>query len=134
MTPEPTALTDAYGMIKCLVRRHPRARIQLVVNMVADTAQAREIHRRMNLVTQRFLDRSIGFGGAIPLDPAVPAAVCHRLPFALYAPGARVTTAIHDVARRLVRGDTGPDPEPTPGGFFQRLAALVNRRGTSRRR
>ncbi len=130
-TPEPTALTDAYGMIKCLVRRSPRARVHLVVNMVTGPEEARSIHKRMNRVTQSFLGRSIGFAGAVPFDPAVPAAVRQRLPFTLFAPDGSATEAVRAIGRRIT-GTREPAPDSgTRGGFFSRLVAWLERRDDS---
>src|SRR5690606_22374938 len=42
-TPEPTAITDAYAVIKTLVRQKPDASISVLVNMVRDEAEAREV-------------------------------------------------------------------------------------------
>ncbi len=122
-TPEPPAISDAYGMIKSLWRRSPDARIKLVVNMVSDGGQAAEIHRRMDAVARSFLKRSVGFAGAIPLDPLVPSAVYHRLPFTLFAPDGRATRSVHAIAMRLLEGDRHQDE--TRGGFFARLASFL---------
>jgi flagellar biosynthesis protein FlhG len=123
-TPEPTAVTDAYGTAKALMRRRPDARVRLVVNMVETMEEARGVHDRMNRVTQTFLGRSIGFAGAIPTDQQVSAAVRHRLPFVLFAPDAPATQAIDGIARELagieVPGATGRRP-----GFFARVAGWL---------
>jgi flagellar biosynthesis protein FlhG len=127
-TTEPTALTDAYGMVKSLLRREPQASVQLVVNMSHDAAEARGVHERMNRVTSAFLGRRIDFAGWIPPDPAVGEAVRCRLPFVLHAPQSPATRAIEGLARRLLgvdlRGEGG-----SGGGFFSRLASWFT--GTS---
>ena len=119
-TPEPTAVTDAYGMIKSLIRHASSVDVQLVVNMAENRLEAESVHQRMNRVTQSFLRRSIGLGGVIPLDPAVSAAVRYRLPFTLFAPDGRATAAVQSLARRLAGIDeTLSDCD---GGFFHRLS------------
>ena len=118
-TPEPTAVTDAYGMVKSLLRRHPEARIQLVVNMAADADEARGVYERMNRVVGSFLGETIGFAGWIPLDPSVTSAVRYRLPFSLATPDGPATRAVRQLSERLL----GCEPEPKRG-FFGRLAAL----------
>ncbi|MCP3905450.1 MAG: MinD/ParA family protein [Planctomycetes bacterium] len=131
-TSEPPAVTDAYGMVKSLVRVAPDARMQLVVNMVehgtAGTEEALGVHGRMNRVTQAFLKRSIDYGGAIPHDPAVGAAVRHRLPFTLFAPGSPATHAVTGIARRLA-GIDEDRCDQARGGFFSRLAGWLGAGG-----
>jgi flagellar biosynthesis protein FlhG len=119
-TPEPTAVTDAYGMVKCLVRQGAEARVELVVNMVEDAEEGRGVHERMDRVTRAFLGRSIGHGGSVPLDPAVAMAVRHRLPFTLAAPDAPATRAVRAIGRGLVGIDSGE--RRGRAGFFARVA------------
>jgi flagellar biosynthesis protein FlhG len=121
-TAEPTAVTDAYGMMKSLVRRAPDAGAHLLVNMASSDVEAAEVHRRMNRVTESFLKRSVGYAGAIPWDPAVPGAVQHRLPFTLFAPESPATRSMHDLARRLMGVESRSDAERRRG-FFARLAS-----------
>jgi flagellar biosynthesis protein FlhG len=125
-TPEPTAVTDAYGMVKSLLRRAPRVRVELVVNMAASTEEAAGVFQRMNRVTETFLKRSIAYGGAIPLDPAVGMAVRHRLPFSLFDPEAAATRAVEQVARRLGGCECELSDERR-GGFFARLAGWMGK-------
>lgn len=120
-TPEPTALTDGYGMIKALTARSPHVRPQLVVNLVASTAEARSVHGRMNRVTRTFLGRELPHAASIPADPAVPEAVRHRVPFALYAPGSPATVAVEGLAARLA-GLPDPAAGGAEAGFFARLS------------
>jgi len=121
-TPEPTAVTDAYGMIKSVIRQSPEARVKLIVNMVTAPAEGRQIYERMNQVAQAFLDRPIEYGGCIPIDPAVSEAVRFRLPFSLYAPDGPATRAVQSIADQLSGGGAAGDPSP---GFFRRLAAFL---------
>lgn len=126
-TPEPTAVTDAYGMVKSLLRRAPQARVELVVNMAASAEEAAGVYQRMNRVTESFLKRSIAFGGAIPLDPAVGLAVRHRLPFSLYDPDGAATRAVECLARRLGGCEEELSDGRRGGGFFARLASWLGK-------
>lgn len=118
-TPEPTAMTDGYGIIKALVSRAAATRIELVVNMVGDEAQGEAVFGRMNRVSRTFLNRSLEFAGSIPMDPAVREAVQQRVPFVLYAPQSPATAAMHRLARRIA----GLEAPPNGQGFFSRLTA-----------
>jgi flagellar biosynthesis protein FlhG len=126
-TPEPTAVTDAYGMVKSLVRQDPRAHIHLVVNMVSGEEEARGVHERMNRVTRSFLKRTVAYGGAIPIDPAVAAAVRYRLPVALYAPDGPASGAMRRLAHHLVGVEEDGAQKGGNTGFFHRLSRWVGR-------
>ena len=116
-TPEPTALTDAYAMVKVLTQRRPELPLRLIVNLVEHAAQAREVHGHMDRIVQRFLRREIPLAGWIPRDACVERAVREQRPLMLYFPYARATEAIRGIAERLLRRVTpGDRPE-----FWHRL-------------
>lgn len=74
-TAEPTAITDAYAMMKILSTKYQEKRFQLLVNMIADEKEALGVYRHLSQVANRFLDISINFFGYIPRDPHIPASV-----------------------------------------------------------
>jgi flagellar biosynthesis protein FlhG len=116
-TPEPTALTDAYAMIKVLTQRHPKLPLQLIVNLAEHAAQAREVHGHMDRIVQRFLRREVPLAGWIPRDACVERAVREQRPLMLYFPYARATEAIQELACGLLRR-VGPAGRPE---FWRRL-------------
>ncbi len=126
-TPEPTAITDGYGMIKSLLGQAPNMPISLVVNMARSEAEGQDVFARIDRVSRTFLHRTIDFGGSIPLDAAVPSAVRLRVPFALWAPNCQATRAVFRLAATLVgmgRGQEREEPAAagSRAGFFTRLA------------
>ncbi len=118
-TPEPTAMTDAYGMIKALTARAPDLAVSLVVNMVSDDQEGRAVFDRIDRVSRTFLGRALDYRGAIPNDEAVVEAIRHRVPFTLYAPNGPATLAVDALARSLLGIESTHE---TSGGFFSRLA------------
>ncbi len=126
-TPEPTAITDGYGMIKALLGPAPKARIELIVNMAEHEQEARSVFDRMNRVSRTFLNRSLGYAGAVPMDGQVRAAVRQRVPFVLYSPQAAATEAMRRLAR-VVAGVGEPSPlDSSRAGFFARVASWLSR-------
>jgi flagellar biosynthesis protein FlhG len=121
-TPEPTAMTDGYGMIKALAARAPRTRVDLVVNMAASRAEAESVFGRMDRVSRTFLGRSLELAGTVPTDPAVREAVRHRVPFVLFSPDSRATAALYRLAHRVAGVEPAASARGTEG-FFTRLAA-----------
>lgn len=119
-TPEPTAITDAYGMVKTMLKIHPGLQVEIVVNMVDSLAEGRDVFARIDRVCRTFLRQAPQWGGSIPMDPLVPEAVRLRIPFALYAPETAATRAIQAIARRLAGLETSPDRDRS--GFFSRVA------------
>jgi len=53
-TPEPTAMTDAYAMIKVLAAHKYSGRISLIVNMAASVTEGKKIYQQIAGVCRRF--------------------------------------------------------------------------------
>jgi flagellar biosynthesis protein FlhG len=119
-TPEPTAITDAYALIKVVTSRVAQARgeapirMRLVVNQTMNDAEARETATNIVTVAKRFLDVDIESLGGIPADPAVLRAVRSQGPFTLLTPRAPASQAVERLARRIL-GDSSSDDGEVPG-------------------
>jgi len=120
-TPEPTAITDAYGAIKAIATRSRESDIRLIVNMAGSQQEGRSVHQRIDSVARKHLGREIRLAGIVPFDFAVRTAVKRRRLLIQDAPKSRAMGAIRTIARSL--DDLLPDIETTtrPGGFLQRL-------------
>jgi flagellar biosynthesis protein FlhG len=120
ITPEPTALADAYALMKVLAARHGRRDFLVAVNMAAGAADAEAAFARLARAAERFLGIRLEYQGYVPYDDAVPRAVRQQLPVVLAAPGAPASLALGLLARRLVERA----PSAPTGGvqyFFERL-------------
>jgi flagellar biosynthesis protein FlhG len=86
LTPEPTALTDAYALIKVLSSRHDVKKFRLLVNLARSEKEALDVYRKLSIVADRFLDTlSLDYLGYIPYDAKLPQAVrAQRLVADLY--------------------------------------------------
>lgn len=127
-TPEPTALADAYGAIKAIVRRSPVPELRLIVNQAERSDDANLTAERIVMTARDFLGVTVAHLGTIPRDPHVWQAVRRQVPFLLEFPTAPASRAIEIMAQRLLAGSgTEPGSRARPGGFFQRLAGLFGR-------
>jgi len=117
-TPEPTAITDAYAVIKTLVRQREQVDIRLLVNMVRDEAEGREVFERIAAVCERFLKISPRFAGYMVNDARVPLSVRRRRPFVLEHPHCAASECMHRLAHRLDRHAAAP----RGGGLLRRMA------------
>ena len=123
VTPEPTAIADAYAALKVLLRRRPQQRVGLVVNMADSAAEAAELHEKFREIAARFLGAEIDNRGYIPLDRYVREAVKRQVPFVLATPPSPAAEAVSEMAGWLLqRGDAAGEPRD---GLFAR--ALRNR-------
>ncbi|MNO11985.1 Flagellum site-determining protein YlxH [compost metagenome] len=95
-TPEPTAITDAYALIKVVHGIDSNVKFKLIVNRASDLKEAREVADKITLVAHRFLDKDISMLGHLSDDPHVMQAVKKQIPFSTAFPGC---AAARDVQR-----------------------------------
>lgn len=135
-TPEPTAVTDAYALIKSLAKRDSRGvpgvaeggggqKVSLLVNQVSSREEARAVYDRLARVSRQFLGMNVLDAGYVVTDEAVGRSVRRRVPLVLDTPHAPASQCVMQLAMRLERGVV---PEPT-GGFFGRLLRRLKGRG-----
>ncbi len=72
---EPASITDAYAMIKTLHREHGRHRFRVVANMTRSASEGKGLFIKLLRVTDRFLDVSLDYMGAIPFDESLRKAI-----------------------------------------------------------
>ena len=98
---EPAAVASAYAMLKAIDSVWPGAPVDLVVNR-HDDVRARTVFDQVQHAAGRFLARTVNFGGAVPLDDALHAALIAGQPLAHAAAGTSAAFAIDALASRLI--------------------------------
>ena len=117
-TPEPTAITDAYAVIKVLSRDGLERRVSLLVNQVRSINEARLVHDRIAKVARQFLGITVYDAGHVTHDEQVSLSVRKRVPFLINSPRCSASTCLSHLAIRLEQGVAAGLNE---GGFFDRL-------------
>ena len=118
-TPEPTALTDAYAMVKVISKDNQPRRVSLLVNQARNPAEARVVYERINSVARKFLNINVLDAGFVLSDPEVPTAVRRRVPFVIGSPKCSASLGVSQLAMRLAQDIEIPIES---GGFFTRLS------------
>ena len=118
-TPEPTSLTDAYAVIKCLDSNHGGARISVLVNMVQNRSEAKRVYGRLSQVAGRFLSVAVYDGGYVLQDGHVSQAVCQRQPVVLAYPKCPASLCLMALAGKLGRVAWNQNAQE---GFFRKVA------------
>jgi len=100
-TPEATALTDAYAMVKVLASQNYTGRISVIVNMAENLSEGRHTYRQFASTAQRFLNTHLYDAGVILRDSRVSDAVRLRKPVIQAYPKSQASLALNVIARRL---------------------------------
>lgn len=117
-TPEPTAMTDAYAMMKVLASKHYPGRISLLVNMAQSPAEGKKIYRQIADVATRFLNIPVYEAGVLCRDESLPQAVRKREPVVSAFPKAGISRSLTAISHRLTKGAPHRVGDE---GFFRRV-------------
>ncbi|MFS8523487.1 MAG: MinD/ParA family protein [Limnochordales bacterium] len=121
-TTDPSALADAYAMVKVISARRADARLLIAVNMAADFREGEATFQRLDSAARRFLGVQTTLLGVVPRDAAVIQAVKRQQPFVLATPQVAAARAVEAMARRLAGV---PEAEPAGlSGLIRRLLRL----------
>jgi flagellar biosynthesis protein FlhG len=123
-TPEPTAITDAYAVIKVLSRDGLERRVSLLVNQTRSIAEARLVHDRIAKVARQFLGITVYDAGHVFHDDQVSQSVRKRIPFLINSPKCHASACMNQLAVRLEQGVAAT---LLTGGFFNRMGKWLRR-------
>ncbi len=116
-TPEPTAMTDAYVMIKVLAGRQYRGRISLLVNQSDSVWEGKKTYRHIADVAGRFLGVGVYEAGILCRDEHLVRAVRRRSPVVVEYPRAPISIGFAAISSRL---SGGIGASSTREGFFRK--------------
>jgi flagellar biosynthesis protein FlhG len=122
-SPEPTSITDAYALMKVLSTRFSERRFRLLVNMARTAHEGREVYRKIGLVADRYLNISIDYMGAVPLDDYVPMAVRRQQAVVRAFPQAPSSREFARLAQTVNDWPPPMSPKGSPQFFWQQLVA-----------
>ena len=119
-TPEPTAITDAYAMIKSIVVHSPQKYVRLLINRSPSALEAKRVAERLRSISSRFLSTSVESLGFVFEEDSVSKSVRNQRPLVVTHPGSKSAVCVSHIASQLLnRRDKAP-----VGGlrlFFQNL-------------
>ncbi len=118
--PEPTAVVDAYAVIKMLSREADHGDIRLVLNQCTGREEAERYANGIAVTANKLLDAYVEKLGYIVTDPHVPQAVRARRPFLLAYPGCAASACVRSIAERLTAAAVRAPAQERPS-FMRRL-------------
>ena len=120
-TSEPTAITDAYGIIKIIATEVENydLNLKMVVNRVNSALEGKKIAERMIQIVAQFLNLKVEYLGFIYNDPAVEQAVLKQKPFFISAPKSKAASCLRHIVAKLEKTDY--NEYSGFSGFLQKL-------------
>ncbi|MDR2938919.1 MAG: MinD/ParA family protein [Clostridiales bacterium] len=127
-TPEPTAITDAYSLIKASVDGFIGAgglNFKLVVNKVDNTEEGFEAYNKLSKVCEKYLGITVCSLGSIPDDANLVRAVKKQEPVTISFPGSASAAAIEKIGFEILDIKQGPEPFGIIS-FVKKLVGIFN--------
>ena len=103
--PEPTAIVDAYAIIKIILAEDNEKPIRVIVNSVKTAEDAYEVYCQINSVVKRFLNREIDYLGYVERDNHLQRAVKSQMLVTHCFPNAPASHCFRNLARQIVQGE-----------------------------
>jgi flagellar biosynthesis protein FlhG len=120
-TPEPTAITDAYGIIKSIASQSPDKPVKLIVNRVQSVSEGKRVAQRVINIAGQFLNLKVENIGFIFDDMYVPKSVRNQKPFIVSYPKSKASICVHIIAGRIANREVEDKRGSGLASFFRQL-------------
>ncbi|MFQ5479817.1 MAG: MinD/ParA family protein [Thermodesulfobacteriota bacterium] len=111
VTPEPTSLTDAYALMKVLMKKHGEKSFKLLVNTARGEKEGKNIYSIISLVASRFLNVSLEYLGCVVQDDKVSRAVINQRAVVEMFPDTPASRCIKGISEKLLSMPAARDPK-----------------------
>ena len=120
-TPEPTAITDAYGIIKSIASQSPDKSVKLIVNRVSSVSEGKRVAQRVITIAGQFLNMKVENLGFVFDDIYVPKSIRNQKPFIISYPKSKATACVEMIANKIVNKEINPKKGSGMVSFFKNL-------------
>lgn len=124
-TPEPTAMTDVYAIMKAYSNQPDCSEVKLVVNRVTEPNEGIDVQAKLEKTALRFLNLNVTTLGEIKEDRNLVRAVKAQKPVVLSYPNSDVAKCIKKIASVLISDDTDQVRTKGLGGFLKKVFSFL---------
>ncbi|MGR6836140.1 MinD/ParA family protein [Syntrophomonas erecta] len=130
IAPEPTALADAYGLVKTMDRCSYQGNIGIVINRVQDKSEGIAVAEKFKMVCQKYLSLKVILLGWVVNEPLVGEGIRRQQPFIHLYPRSTAARNIFCIADNLLNDhdqeDTLEDIKNMGiRNFFKKIVAAI---------
>ncbi|MDR2356604.1 MAG: MinD/ParA family protein [Oscillospiraceae bacterium] len=120
-TPEPTAILDAYALIKTIVKRDKFHPIHVIMNRSENRREADRVLRGFKDVMSRNLGKDVDLLGHVLYDRDVPQSIKQQTPIIISQPDGRTARDIKAIAQTLLNTSAAKDVPNRLARLFARV-------------
>ncbi|MCK4690180.1 MAG: MinD/ParA family protein [Desulfuromonadales bacterium] len=123
-TPEPTAITDAYALMKLLSTQYHQKRFLLAVNSVREADEGLDVFEKLTMVSGRYLDIFLDYLGCIPFDKKMHESVRQQQVMVDLYPDHKVAKAFVALAENLIDAPMNTQAQGTLQFFWKQFLGV----------
>jgi flagellar biosynthesis protein FlhG len=101
-TPEPTAITDAYSIIKVILNENSNKKIKLVVNSAKTSDEAEQVFGQINSAVEKFLKSKLEYIGFVYQDQNLVKSVRQQKAVIELYPNSTSSKCFHMIAKKIL--------------------------------
>lgn len=117
-TPEPTAIMDAYAVMKHVCIKKFQADFSVVINRITSEKEGQMTFQRLYQTMSQFLKKEIRLLGMLPEDKNVLKAVRAQVPFIKFNANAKASNAMNKIATQYINQGILNKQEEKPSSTF----------------
>jgi flagellar biosynthesis protein FlhG len=110
-TPEPTSITDSYGLIKSIISRNKNYKLNIIINKAKDEIEGRKVAKRVIDISNKFLGVNPKEIGIVFKDDDVERSIYAQKPFLINTPRAKASDCIQRLSRAIIEDSVGQTEE-----------------------
>jgi len=101
-TPEPTAILDAYALVKTIVKRDASHPLHVLINKCESKKEALRVQEGFTEVVGKHLGKNINPLGLIVYDNSIPMSIKRQVPITVSDPNSPISREIDTIARTIL--------------------------------
>ncbi len=118
---EPTSITDAYALIKLLRKNHDINKFRILANMVRNQNEGTNLFKKLKLVSDKYLDVTLEYIGAIPFDENVRRAIKAQKAYYSIYPASKASMAVQKLSKKVINWPIQASASGNIEFFIERL-------------
>lgn len=121
-TPEPTAITDAYSLIKSLYKLYNYNNFSLIINMVKSLEEGEETFERLQKSCDKFLNLKLNFAGVLPYSENLKKSVLNMSLISENYPSDKFTKSLIEISKKEIGEEVLNSKKES---FFKKLFSFL---------
>jgi flagellar biosynthesis protein FlhG len=125
-TPEPTAITDSYGLIKSIVSQTKDKNLKIIVNRVRSAIEGKKVADRVIDISGQFLEVQVENLGFIFQDEEVEKSIREQKPYIVNSPRSKASACLTRITHSLLQIEGGDLEGEGLTGFIRKFFTFID--------